>query len=208
METVYGGFSEYVHNALAIDSQDRVHISFCDDGDSLKYAYGQIADTDSDSIPDVIDNCLDVHNPDQNDVDNDCIGDICDPFPTTYDPTVPDVDGDSIGDVCDNCPNDYNPNQEDTFPPQGNNIGDACDCESDFDCNGNVDAGDVTTFLNNFGRNQFSDPCTNENQCSGDTNCDGNVDAGDINKFLEDFGRNQFINPCPACVLGVWCVYP
>ena len=38
-------------------------------------------------------------------------------------------------------------NQEDTYPPQGNGIGDACECEGDFTCDGDVDADDVTAFL-------------------------------------------------------------
>jgi hypothetical protein len=32
-------------------------------------------------------------------------------------------------------------------------------CESDFDCNGAVDASDVSTFLEDFGRSQFFNPC-------------------------------------------------
>ena len=32
-------------------------------------------------------------------------------------------------------------------------------CESDFDCNGAVDANDVTTFLEDFGRSQYNNPC-------------------------------------------------
>lgn len=80
-------------------------------------------------------------------------------------------------------------------------------CEGDFDCNGSVDAADVTSFLVNFGRNQFSNPCTQQSPCDGDFNCDGNVDAADVTLFLEDFGRNQFNNPCPVCSAGEWCVY-
>jgi predicted glutamine amidotransferase len=98
-------------------------------------------------------------------------------------------------------------NQEDTYPPQGNGIGDACDCEGDFNCDGNVDATDVTSFLTDFGRNQFNDPCTSGSPCNGDSNCDSNVDATDVTVFLGDFGRNQFNNPCPACVEADWCVY-
>ena len=87
-------------------------------------------------------------------------------------------------------------------------IADACECEADFNCDGNVDAIDVMSFLTDFGRNQFNDPCTNGDPCNGDFTCDGNVDASDVTKFLEDFGRNQFNNPCPACVAENWCVYP
>jgi len=97
--------------------------------------------------------------------------------------------------------------QEDTYPSQGNGIGDACDCESDFDCGGEVDADDVETFLVDFGRFEFNNPCVNGNQCHGDFTCDGDVDSDDVEKFLEDFGRFQFNNPCPPCEVGDWCVY-
>ena len=118
-----------------------------------------------------------------------------------------DMDGDDIGDVCDNCPNNYNPNQDDTYPPQGNGIGDACDCESDFDCDQDVDAVDVTTFLQHFGRSAYNRPCVNGDQCKGDFSCDGDVDANDVTVFLEDFGRSQYYKRCPACEVGNWCVY-
>ena len=112
----------------------------------------------------------------------------------------------------DNCLETYNPAQEDTYPPGGNGIGDACDCECDFNCSGSVDATDVTSFLLDFGRNQYTPvppgPCSNSSPCNGDVNCDGNVDATDVTFFLGDFGRNQFNNPCPACVVQDWCVYP
>jgi hypothetical protein len=98
-------------------------------------------------------------------------------------------------------------NQEDTYPTQGNGIGDACDCEADFNCGGEVDADDIELFLADFGRFLFNNPCVNDNQCNGDFECDGDVDSEDVEKFLEDFGRFQFNNPCPACEVGDWCVY-
>ena len=148
-----------------------------------------------------------------------------------------DSDGDVVIDVYDNCPSKPNAlfngtcisgpyqgqgcrnysdcdgyncsiNQEDMYPPQGNGIGDACDCEADFNCDGNVDAADVTDFLTDFGRSTFFNPCTNIDPCNGDFNCDTNVDAADVTKFLEDFGRSSFFNPCPTCEVGDWCVYP
>ena len=163
-ETVDSKGSVGVYTSLAVDSQDKVHISYSDftSGD-LKYAK----------------QCFEM--------DSDC---------------------DDTLDYEDNCPNDYNPLQEDTFPPQGNGIGNACDCECDFNCTGGVDANDVTAFLGDFGRSTFNNPCTNADPCNGDVNCDVNVDALDVNKFLEDFGRSQFNNPCPPCVVGDWCVYP
>jgi len=115
--------------------------------------------------------------------------------------------GGEIENCDDSCPTTSNPLQEDTFPPQGNGIGDACDCEANFDCDQDVDAEDVTAFLTDFGRSQYYNPCEQENPCHGDFSCDGDVDADDVTKFLEDFGRSQYNNPCPVCIVGEWCSY-
>jgi len=50
-------------------------------------------------------------------------------------------------------------NQEDTYPPGGNKIGDVCECEADFERDGDVDANDVGKFLEDFGRSVFFNPC-------------------------------------------------
>jgi DMSO/TMAO reductase YedYZ molybdopterin-dependent catalytic subunit len=118
-----------------------------------------------------------------------------------------DSDGDALPDAADNCPNDYNPDQEDTYPPRKNGIGDACDCEADFNCDGNVDGGDVGAFLLHFGRSTYSNPCSDAIPCDGDFLCDVDVDGGDVEKFLEDFGRGQYDRPCPPCTGGEWCIY-
>ena len=124
-------------------------------------------------------------------------------------PTLPDVDTDGVADCQDNCAGDANPGQEDTFPPQGNGLGDACECEGNFDCDQDCDGSDAATFKADFGRSQFSNPCISSNTCNGDFTCDGDVDGTDAAKFKEDFGRSQFSNPCPACTAGGdWCVYP
>ena len=107
----------------------------------------------------------------------------------------------------DNCPTAFNPEQEDNYPPGGNDIGDACDCEGDFNCDGNIDGFDVGIFLTDFSRSPFNDPCTDEPKCKGDFNCDLNVDAADVTVFLEDFGRSSFFDPCPACTPIEWCSY-
>jgi subtilisin len=118
-----------------------------------------------------------------------------------------DSDGDAVLDSDDNCPTVHNPGQEDTYPPQGNAIGDACDCEGDFACDGNVDGSDVGTFLLDFARGPLNDPCTASNPCSGDFDCSRSVDATDLNIFLEDFGRSLYNDTCPACQVGDWCAY-
>jgi hypothetical protein len=74
---------------------------------------GKFNDTDADGIPDHIDNCKDIYNPDQRDSSFNGIGDPCD-----------DYDRDGIINQKDNCMHDYNPNQADS---DMDGIGDACD---------------------------------------------------------------------------------
>ena len=108
----------------------------------------------------------------------------------------------------DNCPDVYNPDQKDSYPPEGNGIGDVCECEGDFDCDGDVDGWDGMLFKADLGRGAFFNSCThNDEPCNGDFDCDGDVDGMDAALFKLDFGRNPFSNPCPACVVGEWCVY-
>jgi hypothetical protein len=118
-----------------------------------------------------------------------------------------DADGDGIPGHLDNCPEHDNPGQEDTYPPGGNSIGDACDCEGDFNCDTDVDAEDINLFMSDFGRSVYLDPCSTADPCNGDYNCDGNVAADDLPKLLEDFGRSLWDNPCPACDGSAWCSY-
>jgi hypothetical protein len=119
------------------------------------------------------------------------------------------TDGDGLGDVCDNCPNNYNPTQEDNYPPppSSNGIGDACDCEGNFDCDEDEDGADAATFKIDFGRSAFDNPCEGDDPCNGDFDCDGDCDGTDAALFKQDFGRSSFDNPCPVCVVGEWCSY-
>jgi hypothetical protein len=115
---------------------------------------------------------------------------------------------DNIPDGVDNCPEVYNPKQEDTYPPENNGIGNICECEGDFFCDGDVDGLDCMFFEVDFGRNQFHNPCSLNNPCNGDFDCDGDVDGWDGVLFKADFGRSEFNNPCPDCEVGEWCSYP
>lgn len=72
-----------------------------------------IADTDSDGVPNVRDNCVSISNSDQQDVNNNGRGDVCDDF-----------DQDGIINSKDNCPDNPNRDQRDT---DSDGIGDVCD---------------------------------------------------------------------------------
>jgi hypothetical protein len=122
--------------------------------------------------------------------------------------TPDDTDCDDISNAQDNCPDTYNPTQDDTLPPQGNGLGDVCDCEGNFDCDQDVDGTDAQFFKTDFGRSMFLNPCINPNPCNGDFDCDGDVDGTDARVFKDDFGRSMFKDPCPFCVVGTWCFYP
>jgi hypothetical protein len=97
--------------------------------------------------------------------------------------------------------------QEDNVPPGGNDLGDACECEGDFDCDGDQDGSDAASFKIHFGRSTFSRPCTPDDPCYGDFDEDGDVDGTDAAKFKEDFGRSGFSNPCPACTRPVGVLF-
>ena len=88
-----------------------------------------------------------------------------------------------------------------------NGIGDACECEADFNGDQNVDSYDNVVFKADFGRNLYNNPCTDTNPCNGDLNCDHSVDTYDNIKFAEDFGRNIYDDPCPPLAGGDWCTY-
>ena len=61
-------------------------------------------DTDGDGVPDAVDNCPTVANPDQGNEDGDRFGDACDPCPWNADDDPIDTDGDGVADVCDPHP--------------------------------------------------------------------------------------------------------
>lgn len=71
-------------------------------------------DTDGDGVPDDMDNCPNIRNPDQTDSDGDGLGDACDD----------DRDGDGVDNDQDNCPDTPNADQGDV---DQDGIGDACD---------------------------------------------------------------------------------
>ena len=61
-------------------------------------------DQDGDGVPDPVDNCVAVNNPDQADEDHDGLGDVCDNCPHIANADQADADSDGVGDVCDPRP--------------------------------------------------------------------------------------------------------
>jgi hypothetical protein len=192
---------------------DSCPYSDCDDDDVPDICDVDIIDNDGDGADDGpgighgCDNCLNIYNPNQEDADHDHQGDVCDTCP--YDP-LNDGDGDFICGNIDICPLAYNPNQSDIYPPQGNGIGDACDCEGNFNCSGDqdVDGSDAIMFKLDFGRSASNRPCSTNESCNGDFNCDGDVDGSEASLFKSDYGRGSTQNSCPVCVsTGPWCEY-
>jgi len=110
-----------------------------------------------------------------------------------------DFDNDSLKNSEDNCMCADNPEQEDTYPPQKNGCGDACDCEGDFEPDGDVDGSDAFNFKKDF----FRFDCTQQNRCNGDFDCDRDVDGSDGFLFKQDFFRYN----CLDCGEVPLCVY-
>lgn len=91
-------------------------------------------DDDGDGIPNHLDNCPQIPNPDQADADGDGFGDVCDDCPAVANVAQNgcpdewdggrDSDGDGVPDITDNCPDVPNSDQADS---DGDGIGDACD---------------------------------------------------------------------------------
>ena len=154
--TVWGhaGGDQGVSTYACVDMAERFGVVVLTNGESSRGTgaivtklFELISDVDDDDIPDPLDNCPLISNPDQVDSDEDGLGDACDNCPTVGNPLQTDTDADGtgdscdncltlanplqadgdadgVGDVCDNCPDDPNPGQEDT---DGDNIGDVCD---------------------------------------------------------------------------------
>jgi hypothetical protein len=178
--------------SIALDNSGNPFISFYDY--FLNYDLGLAfidVDSDNDGIAEAQDNCPSIPN-------GPCLS-VC----YTWEEMIPcttDTDCVGTGGFC-------SMNQKDTYPPERNGIGDACDCEGDFDCDGDCDGTDASAFKTDFGRSPFGNPCEADDPCNGDFDCDNDCDGSDASLFKEDFGRSLFGNPCPIGVVGEWCAY-
>jgi rubredoxin len=157
-------------NIVDINDDDNDYVP--DEIDNCPNVYNpDQADSDGDGVGNVCDNCPYVYNPDQADSDQDGIGNVCDNCPYVYNPDQTDSDQDGIGNVCDNCPYVYNPDQAD-YDEDG--IGDECECSSRFNLDGvgSVDFGDFFLFAENW---LMEGP-----GLIGDFNEDGKVNLSDL----------------------------
>ena len=119
-------------------------------------------DGDGDGVPDVDDNCPNHPNGPDRGICTEFIGDNFIVSNGQY--CTADTDCDD-GEYCEK-------EQADNYPPQGNGIGDACDCEGNFDCDDGVTAADVGYFLVEWNqRTIYGAPCTNQIPCYADFNC-------------------------------------
>ena len=106
-----------------------------------------------------------------------------------------DFDNDGAGDVCDNV-------IDDNYPPSGNGCIDACDCEGDFEPDGDVDGTDAYNFKQKF----FKPECaTTPPFCPGDFNCDKDVDGSDAFMFKKDFFKPYCPTNCNPRGSANWC---
>jgi hypothetical protein len=177
---------------------------------------GSFGDADGDCRIDCIDNCVSIPNGldsgtcTKGTVAAPCVSDEQCGVDGFCSMRQEDTDSDHLGDTCDNCPDTPNPDQADTYPPQGNAIGDACDCEGNFNCDedADVDGSDAFIFKADFGRGAVLNSCSTEAPCNGDFNCDHDCDGTDAVLFKQDFGRSSMHYPCPVCASqDPWCGY-
>ena len=186
---------------------------------SAVFTFGGV-DSDHDGVPDSLDNCPHVYNPDQANADGDDFGDACDNCPTVANNDQVDTDHDGVGDACDNCVFVPNASQTNT---DHDLFGDACDnCptvynndQTDTDGDGVGNACDNCPTVSNANQSDVDhdgvgDVCDNcktvYNPTQTDTDHDGVGDACDncptvYNPNQSDIdmdGIGDVCDPCPT----------
>jgi hypothetical protein len=111
-----------------------------------------------------------------------------------------DPDGDGIGEPCDNCPDESNPDQLDS---DGDGIGDVCDCDCDFqgdgDADGFITSLDLGTIIDILfaGAEEVQDPICPTGRF--DLDCDGFTTSLDLGLMI-DFLFAGGDEPCDPCL--------
>lgn len=153
------------------DDDDEDGVSDVDDAFPLNA--GESVDTDSDTVGDNSDNCVDISNTNQLDTDGDTAGNVCDDdddgdgLPDADEigygsnPLLVDSDADTVEDPYDNCIAAANTGQDDL---DGDGAGDACDTDDDGD--GLTDAQELV-----LGSNRLSADTDEDGFIDGEDNC-------------------------------------
>lgn len=67
------------------------------------------------------------------------------------------------------------------------------ECFTDHSWDGVIDGSDVALFIQNYGRNQYNNPCGNGDgtgtTCYGDYDCDFDVDGTDMSIIISEYGN-------------------
>ena len=103
-------------------------------------------DSDGDGVPDVVDNCPSVPNPDQTNSDGDRFGDACDNCPYLPNNDQADRDGDGVGDRCATDVNQDGYTDEADLALLMAALEGAYDARCDFDGSGTIDLVDLALF--------------------------------------------------------------
>ncbi len=160
-------------------------------------------DTDSDGVPNAIDNCPNVPNGpneagipgvgNQLDSDADEVGDACDNCPDRPNGEQRDRDDDGFGDVCDNCPEDANADQLDG---DTDGVGDVCDnCPNVFNpSQSDLDGDGVGDFCDTGGNDNGNDNDNGNINDNGNDNDNGNVNDNDNDNANDNGNANDNAN--------------